>query len=578
MMERSEIEVLRLLTGGPLSIREMAARMGLSYSRTAAIVRKLVGEGYCERAGKLVGLSSNAKAILLRKLLERYDLRTLLGGSSERVILALSKATDATEIQRRTGLAQSTVYQALRRLMAMGAVRKQGDLYSLADDPDLRTFSELLARELEAKEVEPHAILIHSNHLRLKKVPAGAPARGTKTAFSLFPAYGIDYPSPHDYYVEPEHEMSIEEVLVHALRAAEGKAEATMCAIFYLKNRDRMDPARIRSLARRFGVASLWADLQNYVRGLPVRGADSFLPWDEFKEKAGLYGLQILPPPGAEKMMEVLRELGSRLDSEVHAYLFGGANLLLRGLKKATRDLDLVVGREEDFLRVRDALLRMGFEPLARERLAPADRKLNPGDIYVSEGRPRIDLFTGVICGALSLTEGMRRRAETMVFGKLVLHLLSLEDVFLLKSITEREGDLEDMAAILRHGELRWDEMLETYFEEERVMRRHLCFTLLDNLELLLQREGIAVPIHGRLLRHCLEVGILQALARGATTVREIRGLVDFPEHAIRNRIGKLVKEGKIVKRRRGGRLFLVLTERGRESLFESQQPPGLKS
>jgi len=125
LMERSEIEVLRLLTGGPLSIREVAARMGLSYSRTAAIVRKLVGEGYCERAGKLVGLSSNAKAILLRKLLERYDLRTLLGGSSERVILALSGAADAAELQRRTGLAQSTVYQALRRLMAM-AVRKRG--------------------------------------------------------------------------------------------------------------------------------------------------------------------------------------------------------------------------------------------------------------------------------------------------------------------------------------------------------------------------------------------------------------------------------------------------------------------
>jgi DNA-binding Lrp family transcriptional regulator len=568
-MEFSKIGALKLLGGGPSTTRELASNMGLSYPRAAAIVRELVREGYCEKAGRQVSLASNVKAGLLRKLADRYEITALLGGSSERLLLALSKALNVDEIQRKTGLSQSTVYQTLRRLMAIGAVRKRADLYSLTDDPDLMAFSELLRRERETTEAEPHAILIHSNDFKLKRVPTGKSARGSKTAFSLFARHGVEYASPHDYYVEPEHEVSIEEVLVHALRSAEGRAEGTMCAVFYLKNIDRIDPAKVKSLAKRFGVLSLWVDLQNYVRGLPVHDVERFLPWTEFVEKAGLYGIRVSLPPEAEKTTRALRELGNRLDSTIHAYLFGGANLLLRGLKKATKDLDIVVESEGDFSKLKGALLAMGFEPLTKKRFTSSDEKLNPSGIYVSKDLPRFDLFTKVICNALFLTEGMKARAEAMAFGKLVLHLLSLEDVFLLKSITEREGDLEDMATILkRGGDLRWGEILRTYFEEEGVVKRHFCFTILDNIELLQQRGGITIPIHGSLLRHCIDVGILQALAYGATSVLEIRKLIDFPEYTIRNRIEKLAKEGKISKRRRNGRLVLALTNYGKTSLF----------
>lgn len=213
-------------------------------------------------------------------------------------------------------------------------------------------------------------------------------------------------------------------------------------------------------------------------------------------------------------------------------------------------------------------LLASGFRPLGEKEFRPSDRKLNPSGIYVAEGMPRFDLFTKVICNALFLTDEMKSRAETMAFGKLVLHLLSLEDVFLLKSITEREGDLEDMATIIRRGgDLRWGEILKTYLTEEEVIKKHFCFTMLDNIELLQRREGIDVPLHG-LLRHCIDVGILQALAHGRTNVKGIRELIDFPEHTIRNRVEKLAKEGKILKGRRGGRLVLTLTNRGKASLF----------
>lgn len=567
-MELSKVKALKLLVSGTFTVRELASSMGLSYPRAAAIVRGLIGEGYCEKSRGRVVTAPNVKGSLLKGLADRYDLETLLGGSSERLLLALSKPASVEELQRKTRLAQSTTYQTLRRLMALGVVRKLDGLYALTDDPDLKAFLGLLEREREAAGLEPYAILIRSNEFKLKKVPAGKQARGSLTAFSLFGRYGVEYASPRDYYFEPPKEISIEEVLVHALAASEGKAEGTMCAVFYLKNLYKIDPAKVKPLARKFGVLSLWVDLQNYIKGLQVLNVEAFLPWDEFADKASLYGVPVSPPQEAEKGIAVLRELGEKLSTTVHAYLFGGANLLLRGLKKATKDLDVVVEDKGDFSKLHGVLLASGFRPLGEKEFRPSDRKLNPSGIYVAEGMPRFDLFTKVICNALFLTDEMKSRAETMAFGKLVLHLLSLEDVFLLKSITEREGDLEDMATIIRRGgDLRWGEILKTYLTEEEVIKKHFCFTMLDNIELLQRREGIDVPLHG-LLRHCIDVGILQALAHGRTNVKGIRELIDFPEHTIRNRVEKLAKEGKILKGRRGGRLVLTLTNRGKASLF----------
>ena len=572
-MEPSMIRALKLLMRGPSTAREIASALGLSYSRTAAVLRELVEEGYCERTGRLVALSTNAKTGVLKNLGTRYDLAELLRGPRELLLVALEESSRAEEIQRRTGLAQSTVYQALRHLMAMGVALKHGDLYALNDDHDLKALSDLLRREFEAKKAEPHAILIHSNDFRLKKLPTGKPARGSKTAFSAFAKYGVDYLSPYDYYVEPGHEVSIEEVFIHALRSAESRAEGTMCAVFYLRNIDKINAGKVKSLAKKFDVLSLWVDLQNYTKGLPVHDVEKFLPWDELVEKAAIYGLRVSPPPEAEKIMEVLKLLGGKLDSVVHAYLFGGANMLLRGLKKATKDLDIVVEGKEDFLRLKAALLEMKFRPLPKEFFTSSDRRLNPSGIYVSEDFPRLDLFTKVICNALLLTEEMKARVKAMAFGKLVLHLLSLEDVFLLKSITEREGDLEDMVTIAKYGGgLRWSEILGTYFEEEKLMKRHLCFTMLDNIELIKEREDIAVPIHGPLLRHCVEVGILQALANGATTIRDVRKMIDFPEYTIRNRIEKLRREGVVVKRKVKKRLILAITDSGKEALFQSSR------
>ncbi len=154
----------------------------------------------------------------------------------------------------------------------------------------------------------------------------------------------------------------------------------------------------------------------------------------------------------------------------------------------------------------------------------------------------------------------MKKRTVERRFKNLRLKLLSLEDVLLFKSITDRVGDLDDIAVIVRRTKVDWKMVLDTYWKEERLTKTHFCFTILDNLEILQERERIRVPIHRRLLQHCIDTGIVEAVGRGASTVEEIKKLVDFPEYQLRNRIHTLIKNRKLKRQPRAKGLVLSTT------------------
>jgi len=175
----------------------------------------------------------------------------------------------------------------------------------------------------------------------------------------------------------------MEECLIHALIVARSKLERTMCAVFYLKNSDRINTERIKTLAKKYSAIQSLTKLQSYVRG-STTSADDFLPWDEFKERASIYGVHFSLPPSYEKIVMTLHRLGRTLDAPVTAYLFGGANLLLRGLKSATKDLDIAVEDPESLFELKGALFKLGFRILMESEMTVTDRRLGSSEILVS--------------------------------------------------------------------------------------------------------------------------------------------------------------------------------------------------
>ena len=73
--------------------------------------------------------------------------------------------------------------------------------------------------------------------------------------------------------------------------------------------------------------------------------------------------------------------------------------------------------------------------------------------IFSGDEGMRVDVFVGTICDKLVLSQGMKSRAEFIGdYGKMSLHLCSREDIFLLKSVTERDKDLDDLVLLYRRG------------------------------------------------------------------------------------------------------------------------------
>ena len=557
-MNTTSARALNLLTGRQYSLEELARGLGTSYSRTAAIARELVEEGYAERKGRSLQLAKTAKAELVKSLSGKYNLETRLPDAQGKIFRRLLEPKSAETISRDSGLSQSAVYPALQKLSELGAITRKDRQYRLADDPDLMSLAGILAREEKGESAEPFATVLKTSKGRLlKRVTGGVRARGTLAGFSLFPRYGLEYSSAYDYYLDPPREPSLESVLVHALASSETRTDRTICAIFAAKNRTRLDPDGARRLAADWNVLPDWMDIGRLAEGLHPENPDRFLPWKEYTEKAELYGLKLSKTQGADSSIALLSQVGARISSPTTVYLFGGGNMLLRGLKAQTKDIDLILGDADAYRRIVGTLTALDFTRMAKKDLGARDRRLEPSGIFVAENHPRVDLFTRKVFGKFVLTNEMKNRTEERGLGKLQLKLLSLDDVLLFKSITDRAGDMDDMGIIVRRTKPDWKKILETYWNEEKITGTHFCFTILDNLEVLQEREKIRVPIHRRLLQHCIDTGIVEAVRRGASTVEEIKKQLDFPESQLRNRIRVLTKRRELKRQPRNKRLIL---------------------
>jgi hypothetical protein len=208
----------------------------------------------------------------------------------------------------------------------------------------------------------------------------------------------------------------------------------------------------------------------------------------------------------------------------------------------------VVVKERWDFEVIVAGLKRQGYE----------SRVEVIGDIksFVLEkkGAPRFDISVSQVCRGLVLSAGMTERSEQVKeYGKLKVYLLSPTDVFLLKSVTEREGDIEDAAVIVKKGEVDWKALMEEIEEQERATSTFFSFSVLDTVEILEERTGIKIPAMKNLSSYCLERALLICLAK-QKTIKELKRDVEFPEHLIYNKLRKLEEEGKI-KVDRSGRL-----------------------
>ncbi len=162
---------------------------------------------------------------------------------------------------------------------------------------------------------------------------------------------------------------------------------------------------------------------------------------------------------GRTELFKVLENVSNRLDIEVEAYLIGGLSMMHHGLKVVTKDVDMVFMEDADAQRFEAALGSQGFQRASG--LTEAYEALGVTTVMERSDGMRFDIFVERVCRKLKLTESMRRRSEGLdLQGRLRLMATAPEDIFLFKSVTDREDDLADMALLAGLG-LDWGSMMD---------------------------------------------------------------------------------------------------------------------
>lgn len=541
----SSLVVLKLLSKENYTLSGLATKSDLALSTLSGAVKELEEKGFIQKAGRKIMLNNSPLTHQLKTLLDTHNIEKILRERKEEIIIALTEPLTMKELAEQTKMSQIQIYRHIKEMKEIGAVSREYGKYFLAEK--IRAFAEEFKKNLEVRKLEKNAILVFSNKFKLKKLPLNSKANGSLTAFSLFAKYGIEYAIVNDFYVEPTHELEIEEVFIHSLVFSESKKDIAMCLVFYEKNKAKLELRKLVEYSRKFKVLGLLFDCIAYLEKREVKKKERFLPWNEFQAIASNYKVtqKIQNKFSAKELEIIFSEIQNFLEKPLTVFLIGGCNMALHGIKAATKDIDLIVKNKQDFKALDQALKGVGFSQATT--IENAYKKMNPSRIFEKKRKPRIDVFTGIVCNALSLSNRIIDRSIQKNYGKLTVNFVRLEDIVLFKAITERQGDLEDIATIIRTQNIDWNFFLEELNKQHENNERLFCLDILDTIWLLEEKEKIVTPIKRKLVDLCTEKAIL-FLARKPVTVLEVRKKIDFAETTIRNKIQSLVKQGKLKK------------------------------
>jgi len=191
-------------------------------------------------------------------------------------------------------------------------------------------------------------------------------------------------------------------------------------------------------------------------------------------------------------------EIDGFLERKVELMMVGGGAMSVRGDKASTKDIDLVFRTKSLMEAFISALERGGFTEHTRPGLEY--RKMSTR-VFVDGRGYWLDLFCERICKAFFVHEGVWGRAkEYLALKRLRVVLMAPEDIFISKSITERDGDLDDMYTMFRNG---LDEELvlkEVAVQSERSPKVWEAFLTvkLDELE---KKFDINVPFKNKVMQ-----------------------------------------------------------------------------
>ncbi len=192
-----------------------------------------------------------------------------------------------------------------------------------------------------------------------------------------------------------------------------------------------------------------------------------------------------------KQIEELYKEIDKVIQIKINIYTIGGAVLLEQGLKPATKDIDIVVETRDEFIELQHSLRKIGF---VTKLPGKEYSQMNLSQIF-QRGDFRIDLFEKEVCGRFSLSKGMIGRARKAIsLAHVEVFLCSNEDIFLFKTMTNRDGDLSDSESLVGAA-VEWNIIIEELKSQINKSKQDVWITWVGERLDILEDRGMIIPI-----------------------------------------------------------------------------------
>lgn len=156
----------------------------------------------------------------------------------------------------------------------------------------------------------------------------------------------------------------------------------------------------------------------------------------------------------ANDQLDLFRLISNQISKDIICYAFGGTAMMFYGYKDETKDVDLLFEEEEDRKEFVKAIEKLGFERSDPIRVyIPEKLRDKNRPLMFKRDEIRFDLFVNKIFKTQispTMHEDLYAVHEFKGNKNLTIKVLRKEHIVFLKTITERDKDLEDILTILK--------------------------------------------------------------------------------------------------------------------------------
>lgn len=202
-----------------------------------------------------------------------------------------------------------------------------------------------------------------------------------------------------------------------------------------------------------------------------------------------------------EDQEALFKLISEYLDKDIECIAIGGTAMMFSGYKTTTKDIDIVFWNDKDRTTFIKAIEKLGYTERSIKGVYDKKREKHKGKPKMfSRGDERFDLFVKNVFG-VEINSEITQRNDFIGRKTLIIRILTKEDLILLKSVTNREKDLEDIKAIFeKEKNIDWKRIVD-YAIRQKNNNPWILYDLEEKMQILKKKIFIKKEFFDRIYK-----------------------------------------------------------------------------